>query len=70
MSGWTVRRYIDSRVELRYTIPDRTRLPSGGELRIYARLGTDNADLWTNQNDSSSLLRQILINNEITSWGM
>ena len=69
ISRWTLQRRIDSKKEMKYTLPDGIRLPVGGELRIYSKLGADAAQL-SSDYDISSPLRQKLVSNSVISWGM
>jgi hypothetical protein len=70
VSRWMLQRRIDSKTELKYTIPDGTRLSAGGELRIYSKLGADGTQLSSNYDVVSSSLHQKLVNNNVVSWGM
>ncbi len=62
ISGWILKRHIDSENKVRYTIPDRVRLKRGTELRIYTKSGGGTTA------ESSSY--QKLVNNDLVSWGM
>jgi hypothetical protein len=70
ISRWVLQRRIDSKTELRYTLPERIRLQPGGELRIYSKLGVGAAKYSSNSCGVSSSLRQELVNNDLVSWGM
>jgi len=65
-----LQRRIDSKTELKYTIPDGIQLPAGAELRIYSKLGADGTQLSSNYDVVSSSLHQKLVNNNVVSWGM
>jgi len=65
-----LKRRIDSKTELKYTLPNGIRLPAGGELRIYSKLDADAAQLSSNCDVVSSPLHQELVNNNVVSWGM
>jgi hypothetical protein len=67
LSRWVLKRSIDSRTELRYTIPDRIHLQPGGILRIYSKSAASAAKSSAGYRDVSS--RQELVNNEAVSWG-
>jgi hypothetical protein len=62
ISKWMLKRHIDSRTKLRYKIPDGVRLKRGNEVRIYTKSSASTAI------ESSSY--QILVNNDLSSWGM
>jgi hypothetical protein len=70
ISRWILQRRIDSKTELKYTLPDQIRLPIGGEVRIYSKLGADAAQLPSNYDVVSHHLRQNIVNNDVISWGM
>jgi hypothetical protein len=70
ISRWMLTRRIDSKTELKYTLPDQIRLPVGGEFRIYSKLGADAAQLSSNYDDGSHHLHQTVVSNTIISWGM
>ena len=70
ISGWMLKRRVISKTELKYTLPDQIRLPAGGELRIYSKLGADAAQLSSNYDDVSHHLHQKVVSNTVVSWGM
>ncbi|CAF1080098.1 unnamed protein product [Adineta steineri] len=66
ISRWVLKQRIDSTSEIRYTIPNGTRLQQGKELRIYSK---HNADL-ANGSAISALVQKQLVNNDVASWGV
>ncbi len=62
ISGWKLKRYIDSVTKLQYKIPNRVRLKRNSELRIYTQSGGGTI--------TGSSSYQTLMNDELTSWGM
>ena len=70
ISRWMLKRHILSKTELKYILPNGTRLPPDGELRIYSKLGADVAQLSSNYDIVSHPLRQELVINDVISWGM
>ncbi|CAF3506013.1 unnamed protein product [Rotaria socialis] len=69
LSKWVLKRRIDGKVELRYTVPDGVRLQSTCELRIFSKQGAAIAKSSTKNRAGTSPTRQELINKEITTWG-
>jgi hypothetical protein len=70
ISGWILKRRTDSRVEVKYTLPDKIRLPIGSELRIYSKLGAETAQLSSNYDDISHPSRLKVISNTVVAWSM
>ncbi|CAF1408071.1 unnamed protein product [Adineta steineri] len=66
ISRWVLKQRIDSTSEIRYTIPNGTRLQQGKELRIYSK---HNADL-ANGSAISALVQKQLVNKDVASWGV
>ncbi|CAF1231078.1 unnamed protein product, partial [Didymodactylos carnosus] len=70
ISRWVLKRRIDSEPELRYTIPKGVQLQQGRELRIYSKLGAGAAESASYNRVGSSLSNQVLVNNDLASWGV
>ncbi|CAF0983931.1 unnamed protein product [Rotaria sordida] len=69
ISGWMLKRRVDSKPELQYTLPDGIQLHPGNELRIYSKLGADATQSSSNPDYVSSSLYQKLVSNDVASWG-
>lgn len=69
LSRWTLKRRVDGKTELRYTLPDEVRLQPANELRIYSQQGAVNVKS-SSKHRSGTSTRQELVNNEVNSWGM
>jgi hypothetical protein len=68
ISRWTLKRHVDSKTKVRFTIPDGVRLHRDSELRLYA-----NQDgVTSSSHDSGGSLSpgHEIVNNDLTSWGM
>ncbi|CAF3615629.1 unnamed protein product [Rotaria sordida] len=69
ISRWVLKRRIDGRTELRYSLPDGIRLQPASELRIYSQQGAAVAKSLKSFRTGTSG-RQELVNNEVVSWGV
>ncbi|CAF1276542.1 unnamed protein product [Rotaria magnacalcarata] len=69
LSKWVLKRRIDGKAELRYTVPDGVRLQSTCELRIFSKQGAAIAKSSTKNHAGASPARQELINKDIITWG-
>ena len=70
ISQWVLKQRIDSKAELRYTLPERIQLQPGGELRVYSKMGAGAAKSSLSYVVVPSSSRQELVNNDTVSWGM
>ena len=70
ISRWILKRRVVSKPELKYTLPNGTRLPAGGELKIYSKSGAEIAQVSSNYDIASHSLRQKIVTHNIISWGM
>ncbi|CAF0998548.1 unnamed protein product [Rotaria sordida] len=69
ISRWVLKRRVDGRTELRYSLPDGIRLQPASELRIYSQQGAAVAKSLKSFRTGTSG-RQELVNNEVVSWGV
>lgn len=69
ISKWSIKRNVDGKGEIRYTLPEDIQLPPGGELRIYSQQGAAVVKSSTNYPTVVSSKRQELVSNDIASWG-
>ena len=69
ISGWMLKRRIDSVTEVRYTLPDGVYLQKGSALTIYAAAGASAVESLKKRIDVSSLSHQELVNKDLDSWG-
>jgi hypothetical protein len=65
-----LKRRIDSKTKVKCTLPHDTRIPPGGELRIYSKLGADAAQISSDRDTISRPLRQKIVTSNVVSWGM
>ncbi len=70
VSGWMLKRRIDSAAELLYIIPKGVQLQPGTELIIYSKLGANAVESSSDHPAVSSLLHQEIVTSDVASWGM
>ncbi|CAF1139651.1 unnamed protein product [Adineta ricciae] len=67
---WILKRRLNSKRELRYTLPNEILLGSGRELRIYSKRGAAADEVPPTGRCVLTSLRQEYINNNLDSWGI
>ncbi|CAF1244944.1 unnamed protein product [Rotaria sordida] len=70
ISRWLLKRRVDSKMVLQYTLPNGLRLLPGSELRVYSKLGGAVAQKSSDQSAFSSSLHQQIILNDVFSMGI